>query len=192
MTRCQSRSNLRECPSQIAALLPGEQWRPVADYPGYFVSNMGRVCSVDRVVMRSNGAPQFCPGTLLRQKVKDSGHLVVSLSMRAKEYVHVLVLTAFKGPCPVGSESLHDDDCPSNNQLSNLSWGTRSSNLYDAIENGKKPIGEQNWNAKLTEESVRFIRANPDLSVTKLAVRFGVSRKAVDKVREFQTWRHVA
>lgn len=191
MSRRQSRTNLRTSPEQIAFAWPGEEWRPIAGYDGYFVSSYGRVCSVDRVVMRSNDSPQLCRGRILRPKTKNTGHLVVTLSMRNTEYVHLLVLKAFVGPCPEGCEGLHRDDNPTHNAVSNLRWGTRSQNLYDAISNGKKPVGEQNWNAKLTEDAVRFIRANPHLTLTGLANQFGVCRETIAKVRDFRMWRYV-
>ncbi|WP_434888944.1 NUMOD4 domain-containing protein [Bradyrhizobium sp. HKCCYLS2038] len=171
--------------------IPGEQWRQITGHDGYFISSRGRVCTIDRTVMRSNGSPQFCRGRVLRQKVKKSGHLVVTLGLRQIEYVHTLVLTAFVCPRPPGLEALHEDDNPANNLYHNLRWGTRSQNLNDAIGNGKKPVGEQNWNAKLTEDAVRFIRSNSHLSLTELANRFGVHRQTIAKIRDFRMWRYV-
>lgn len=182
---------LRTHPTLID-FIQGEQWRAIPGHDGYFVSSRGRVCSIDRIVTRSNGAPQFCRGRILRQKAKESGHLSVTLDMRQSEFVHTLVLTAFVCPRPPGLEALHEDDDPTFNFYHNLRWGTRSQNLVDAIRNCKKPVGEQNWNAKLTENDVRFIRANPHASATALGRRFGVSRSTIDKTREFRMWRHIA
>jgi hypothetical protein len=57
--------------------------------------------------------------------------------------VHVLVLTAFVGPCPDGNEALHFNDIPDDNRLSNLRWGTRSQNNHDAIRNGHRTYGRK-------------------------------------------------
>jgi len=38
-----------------------EIWKDVVNYVGYYkVSNFGRVKSLERTIMRSNGRPQFC------------------------------------------------------------------------------------------------------------------------------------
>lgn len=196
MTVPQKRDNLRTDPRQIAPLIgpPLETWRPVVGVEGYFVSDRGRVCSIDRVVMRPgvHGGEVFRRGRVLRPKRQGSGHLKVTLSACMQQFVHLLVLRAFVGPAPHGCEGLHGDDDTDNNTLSNLRWGTRTENLYDAIRNGKKPIGERNWNAKLTETDVRFIRANSHLSSTHLGRSFGVSRSAIDKIKEFRMWRHIS
>jgi hypothetical protein len=191
VSRRQTRSNLRTRPEQIVFVWPGEEWRPIAEYDGYFVSNHGRVCSVDRVVARSNGVPQFCHGRLLRPGAKADGHLTVSLTRYNSKQVHALVLNAFVGPCPDGCEGLHRDDNPTNNHLSNLRWGTRSANLHDAVRNGKVPIGEGKPQAKLTDDAVREIRANLHIGDHNLSKRFGVSAAAVKQVRDGITWKHV-
>lgn len=186
MTSRQSRETMRTEPGQIAVPMPVEAWRRTT-FESYFVSSYGRVCSVDRIV---NG--KLCRGRVLKPGTYPSGHKYVLLGRGNHQQVHVLVLTAFVGPCPEGHEGLHRDDNPANNWLLNLRWGTRSENLYDAIGNGKKPIGEQVYNSKLNEDAVRYIRANPQFSLNSLGVRFGVSAQAIKQVREFTTWKYVA
>lgn len=192
MTRRQARTNLQTEPEQIAGLYPSEEWRAIAEYDGYFVSNYGRVCSVDRVVMRSNGRALLCRGTLLRPGAQASGHVTVSLTRYNSKSVHVLVLEAFAGPCPDGCEGLHEDDNPTHNWFSNLRWDTRSANLYDAIRNGKKQTGERVYNSKLNNDAVRYIRANLHFSDHNLSKQFGVSAAAVKQVRDGITWKYVA
>ncbi len=51
-------------------------------------------------------------------------------------YVHVLVLTAFRGHCPAGMEGCHNDGDPKNNRLSNLRWDTHSANQKDGFRHG--------------------------------------------------------
>ena len=53
-------------------------------------------------------------------------------------FAHVLVLEAFKGPCPTGKESCHWDDDGLNNNIDNLRWDTRRRNVADAIRNGSR------------------------------------------------------
>ena len=55
---------------------------------------------------------------------------------KREEFVHVLVLKAFIGPCPDGTECCHNDGNPANNAISNLRWDTRSGNIFDAVRHG--------------------------------------------------------
>ena len=194
MSKRQDRSNLRTDPRQID-FIQGEQWRPIAEFPHYFVSSRGRVCSVDRVVPYEGeirrGRDILRRGRVLKPGTLPSGHKYVVFYGGYHRQVHRLVLEAFVCPCPPGLEALHEDDNPANNFYHNLRWGTRSNNLHDAIKNGKKPIGEQVYNSKLTEEAVRFVRANLHIGDHNLAKRFGVSAAAVKQVRDGVTWKHV-
>jgi len=187
MTKRQDRSNLRTSPYQIAGLTQFEVWRSVVGFAGYFVSCLGRVCGVDRII-----SGKIRHGQLLQPGTNLSGHKYAVLGRGNHKLVHMLVLESFVGPCPVGHEGLHFDDVPAHNWLSNLRWGTRSDNLHDAVRNGKKAIGEDISHAKLTNDAVRFVRANPGSSLHSLARQFGVSAAAIKQVRDCVTWRHVA
>ncbi len=126
-----------------------EQWLAIPGFEGrYEASDHGRIRSLDRVIAARNGSrwrpgQPGLPGTRrIRGRVLSpgrktaSGHLHVVLE-GVDRTVHSLVLETFTGPCPPGMEALHADDNPGNNRLSNLSWGTRSENSYDAIRNGR-------------------------------------------------------
>lgn len=65
-------------------------------------------------------------------------------------------------------------------------------NLHDAVRNGKKGLGENAPNAKLTEKDVQFIRTNANCTMNSLAMHLGVSCAAVRQVRLRNTWKHVA
>lgn len=114
-----------------------EKWKDVVGYKGlYQVSNQGKIRSLGRVRPDTS----FFPGRVLSQYETSSGHLQVSLSKYGKvkkRLSHVLVLEAFVGPCSDDHETCHVDDCPSNNKLSNLRWGTRLNNMRDRIVNDK-------------------------------------------------------
>lgn len=123
-----------------------ETWRSVPGYEGiYEVSDQGRVRSLDRTVRQSNGNLLNLKGRVLspgahRINRRPTGKKVVALCVNGKgrtEFVHRLVLMAFVGPPPVGTEGCHRDDEGSNNNLGNLYWGSRSENLYDAVRNNR-------------------------------------------------------
>jgi hypothetical protein len=101
--------------------LMDEQWLPVPGYEQYEVSDHGRVRHGTR---------------MLSLTPMDSGHLRVRITGDWQPLVHRVVLLAFRGPCPLGQEGLHDNDIPDDNRLTNLTWGTRSKNRHDAVRNG--------------------------------------------------------
>jgi len=111
-----------------------EVWLPVVGHEGsYEVSSHGRVRSLDRTVHRSTSSMRR-RGQLLRPCLTH-GYPTVNLS--AKTYqVHVLMLKAFVGPRPSGLYGCHNDDVRTNNVLSNLRWGTPSSNSQDKLRHG--------------------------------------------------------
>jgi hypothetical protein len=116
-----------------------EQWRPVVGYEGlYEVSDLGRVRSLPRVALRSNGVPYTIRERVLRPQ-RNSKHVNVTLykdGVAQTPLVHRLVLAAFVGPCPPGQQARHWDDVGTNNTLSNLLWGTPSDNQHDMVRNG--------------------------------------------------------
>lgn len=126
-----------------------------------------------------------------------SGHLRVTLSHPRKSYycVHALVLLAFVGPCPDGLECCHfPDRDPTNNQLTNLRYGTRQENHSDAVKHGTAPKGESHGCAKLTEALVRNMRTDRDTgeySLNQLADKYHVSKKTALLVTSKKIWKHV-
>lgn len=120
--------------------LTEEVWREAPRFEGlYLVSNFGRVRSVERTVIRSNGRPHKVVSKFRKPQVTRSGHLKIMLTRDGKqrgEFVHVLVLEAFVEPRPEGKIARHLDGDPSNNQVSNLAWGSHSENGHDAVRHG--------------------------------------------------------
>lgn len=119
-----------------------EEWRPVAGWEGHYeVSDHGRVRSVPRRVIGSDGRRCDMKGRVLAQQEKDWGHLVVTFhrggngpSRKRKTFtVHRLVCEAFNGSQPDGMWALHRDGDPKNNVAENLYWGTPKQNAQDSV-----------------------------------------------------------
>ena len=115
-----------------------EVWRNIPGYEGFYeVSNLGRVRSLCREILGSDGVVQRHRGRFIKGHVKSSGHIEVKLrtgnQSRDRWYVHRLVALAFVGPCPEGMEVCHYDGDPANNELGNLRYGTVSDNRYDSV-----------------------------------------------------------
>lgn len=130
-----------------------EIWRPVKEYEGYYeVSNLGRVRSIDRVVVDKTGRRQFKKGTLLNYRPDRQGYCIVSLSINRKyktKCVHTLVADAFI-PNPDNLPQVnHKDEVKSNNCVDNLEWCTAKYNANYGNRNKKvieTNIKNGNWN----------------------------------------------
>lgn len=104
-----------------------ENWKQIPSEPGYEVSDLGRVRSVDRVVQAKKG-PRRCPGKELKPGLSSNGYLTVACGFRNSRLVHELLLEAFFGPRPFGMIGFHRDDVRTDNTKDNLKWATPSSN----------------------------------------------------------------
>lgn len=117
-----------------------EIWKPIPGYPGYEVSNMGRVRS-----FKWNDIRILKPASY-------HGYLSVLLSNQNKKSlrrIHQLVMLAFVGPCPDGLEVCHGpDNDRANNRLDNLRYDTHKANIKDCTDQNRmgnftlKQVGE--------------------------------------------------
>ena len=97
--------------------------------------------------------------------------------------VHHLVLEAFVGKRPKGTEARHvNDRDPTNNRLDNLAWGTHRENEADKIRHGTSQHGERNAMCKLTDAQVNEIRASKELGRV-LSARYGVVEPQISRIR---------
>lgn len=108
---------------------------------------------------------------------------------------HRVVYELTRGPIPNGMYVCHTCDVPGCVNPAHLWLGTNSDNQLDASAKGRKnsPRGSLSGRAKLTEENVRAILAEPKRNgmQRELAERFGVSKWAINEVRKGRKWRHV-
>jgi hypothetical protein len=127
----------------------GYEWRPVPGFlDRYEVSDLGvvrSIPSVSHVKSRWGGMRTVRrSGQILKPRALPSGYLRVSLSGRAEQYIHTLVLTAFVGIRPDGMQCAHLDGNPANNCLSNLAWKTPVENNADKELHGTVMRGRSN------------------------------------------------
>lgn len=135
------------------------EWRPIPDFP-YEVSNQGRV-------RRTEAGTNTWQGRVLKGSPDRYGYIVVALCHRGKVRrwrVHRLVCIAFHGTSDL-PEVRHLDGDPSNNNVSNLAWGTPLQNAADRIRHGRsgrgkpQPSRKRHLQATLTEDQARQLRA---------------------------------
>lgn len=175
-----------------------EVWKAIPDWPGYEVSDQGRVRSYWKRP-GYGGGHCFIGNTpaILKPSLRGR-YLGVILSLygkRAMVSVHRLVLSVFKGPCPPGMEACHNDGRHTNNFLDNLRWDSSSRNQLDKHTHGTFPNakGEANPSAKLTEAEVLEIRrlaaqGHPQKALVK---SFNSSPAVISNIINRKAWRHL-
>ncbi len=152
-----------------------ENWLPIAEFNGlYEVSNRGNVRSSPR---------QGSKGGIVKPSIDARGYQKVSLYNKGRKarWVHRLVLEAFVGLSPEGTECCHGDGNPSNNHLTNLRWATRSENYRDAVRHGTAAIGERNGQTKVTPSALAEMRQMRACGAKhrEIAAEFGFSQQHV-------------
>ena len=182
----------RRRPAVPVVDLIGEVWRPIPDYPGYEVSNKGRVKSHKRLGV---DYPTLLAPIASREYLKVTLHYVEGGKRKSKkQFIHKLVLLAFTGPAGPSQVCLHNDGNPHNNCLTNLKWGTQRENAEDKRRHGTLLMGESHPNTTLTNADVeaiwKLLKTTP-LSYSKIGRKFGVSRHTVSRIAIGTTWGHV-
>jgi hypothetical protein len=131
-------------------------FKPIPGYEGiYEVSDSGEIMSLERTCLTKGGKTRSVSVKILRHVYDGDGYPMVSLAKEGKQKlhkVHRLVLLAFVGPKPDGQEGRHLDDVKTNNNLSNLCYGTGVQNWEDRKRNGNGVKGNKNPNSKFQKE----------------------------------------
>jgi hypothetical protein len=130
--------------AEALASFQAEEWRAVAAAPGYEVSSLGRVRSLDRSVVRG-GHLMRRRGQLLALKPHgtDGKYRQVYLGRRQYRLVHHLVLETFVGARPEGADGCHNNGDPADNRASNLRWDSRAGNIRDQLQHGTHPTASR-------------------------------------------------
>jgi hypothetical protein len=99
-----------------------EVWLPIVGFPGWEISDRGRVRGANNhrvVIPDADRYPRVC------------------LSGRQRR-VHVLMAETWLGPRPFGQQVLHADDQPANVAISNIRYGTPADNAADREHNHRQ------------------------------------------------------
>lgn len=178
-----------------------EEWRPIRGYEGYYeVSNLGRVRSLPREIVRTTGAVERRAGRVMKQHTAGKGYLFISLrrhGIKEQRYAHRVVAEAF---IP-GDTSLHVNhlDCnKTNNRADNLEWATPKANSQHAAANGRVVLPAETTLAifnpkkakKLTATAVEDIRLRAAQGETRrsLADRYGLRLCTVRSIVLHEIW----
>lgn len=166
-----------------------ENWMPIKDWPGYEVSDFGRVRSYwRRVGWRVFSILPDCEPAIIKGSF-GQGYPKVRLSnpneaTHTYTYVHLLVLEAFVGTRPDGMECCHRNGDRSDASLANLRWDTPKANQADKITHGTHLSGCSHHHAKLSDVQIReiFNLAQDGLPQSKIGKRFGVDQSTICRI----------
>ena len=150
-----------------------ENWKDIPGYEGmYQVSDLGRVKSLERKVIKSNGTPYNVVERIRKLSYDKDGYNVVNLlnnGDRKKHRVSVLVAICFLNHTPNGNTIVvdHINKDITNNSLDNLQLITQRLNLSkDKINKSSKYTGVyfdkkcKNWRASIFKNGKTFNLGN--------------------------------
>lgn len=104
---------------------------------------------------------------------------------------HRIVWQIENGEIPRGMHVLYSCDNPSCCNPKHLFLGTQKMNMKDKVKKKRQASGEKHGRAKLTiiqVEQIRKIRLIEGTSQRKLAVRFGVTQRAIRLILNHTHW----
>lgn len=175
-----------------------EIWKEIPNYDGaYAVSNLGRLKSLQRKIIRSDGKPYSVKEKIIHPHIT-KGYAQATLSYLGKKYyvgVHRLVALAFIPNLQNKPEINHIDGNKLNNCVSNLEWVTESENVRHAFNTGLRKTCY--GNRKLTDDDIKFIkdtyknRTSRFWGKKKIAEDLGISMSAIDFIIQGKTWKNV-
>lgn len=171
-------------------------------FPGYRVGDDGSVWTriATRAKSEGRGVEAFLSASWRElkpaERSKNSRYLFVTLYNSTRKWqasVHILVLLAFVGPCPVGMEGCHQDGNHKNNKLTNLRWGSRKSNALDRIKHGtqikgtKHPMAHQGMNYEVAK-AIRSEYDSGRYSMQQLAIKHQMSKSNICRIVQGKIW----
>ncbi len=173
-----------------------EIWKEIPGFPGYEVSNRGRVRSFWRRGKAGRG--QFHLANIPQKIVQPgyrSGYLFIKLFKEGNRFIysiHRLVLLVFTGSCPPGMESCHNDGIRTNNFFENLRWDTPANNDRDIKKHGTRK-GIKNHRARLNNVQVIQIRemASQGHFQREIAKKFSVHQGTISRIVLHKNWNHI-
>jgi hypothetical protein len=143
--------------------LPDEIWKDVVGYEGlYQVSNLGRVKSLERKFVTSDGKKMVKKERVLKPGKDSKGYLHIRFCINdhfPSFKVHRVVAKAFLGTSKSDMQVNHINGIKSDNRVENLEWVTPKENMdHRATVINQKPRGvrkhHNKWKAQTSMNGV--------------------------------------
>ncbi len=160
-----------------------EKWKPIAEYPGYEVSDQGRVRSVDRVI-------PFCSWTRTEKgKIfspvidKSTGYARVAIrknNVKKLVNVHRLVAKAFLDRKEGEDFVDHLNTIRTDNRIENLKWVTAKGNSNNPITREHHLHTARNKAVLQYDKNMNFIAEYESLQAAAIAT--GATRSHIGEV----------
>jgi len=133
-----------------------ENWKSMSEFPNYYVSNKGRIKSVDHITIDKNGKVLHQKGKILKQFSRSSQYKFVNIKNINGHFicrdVHRLVAQTFIPNLDNKPQVNHIDGNRTNNNVSNLEWVSAKENMQHAFTTGlinkEKQIQSHLYNAR--------------------------------------------
>jgi hypothetical protein len=171
-----------------------EIWKDIEGYEGYYqISNLARVKSLSRSIIRANGNIYNISEKFLNMGLNKDGYARVALSKNSKQtfmFIHRLVATYFIPNPDSKLEVNHKNGIKSDNSIQNLEWVSPSENVQHGYNIGLSKIGEDRYNSKLTNSDIVTIR-NSNLKQKELSEIYNVSQPVISRIISGITWKHL-
>ena len=168
--------------------MENEIWKDVVGYEGlYQVSNLGKLKSLKKTIIKSKGGKFSYPEKIMKTKF-DKNYERVGLSKNGvKKYflVHRIVAIAFLNNLNNKKTVNHINGVKSDNRVQNLEWNTLSENIKHAFDTKLKiPImGEKHYSTKISDEIVLKIKnEHKNLKQIEIAKLYSLSKTTISNI----------
>ena len=134
--------------------MENEVWKDIIGYENYYqISNLGRVKSLKRIIIRTDNKPYLQKETILKIAHNRKGYCHVHLTknfISKTKSVHRLVAEAFIPNLENKPQVNHIDGNKENNNVNNLEWCDNLYNMQHSIKiglrnNAREKIKESNY-----------------------------------------------
>lgn len=179
-----------------------ESWANIVGFEGYYkASTYGKIKSLSRLIIRSNGKNSGTSNFISNEKILKHGisktlYHSVSLMRDGIKYQNLvsrLIATTFLINPHNYPEVNHKKGIKSDNRASQLEWCNHSQNQKHAFDTGLHPgfinsKGELAPNSKLTAIQVDEIRLSVGVSQVKLAKKYNIDRTQIGRILNKKSW----
>lgn len=158
-----------------------ETWLPIPDIDGYVVSNLGRIRSIDRTMIRRDGKPLTIHGKELTQIVSNAGYKRVHIRNETRGRwvsVHRAVAMAFIPNVDGKREVNHKNGDKFDNSVENLEWVTPVENARHKYATG---LGTYADMSAVNEANKKPVTVDGDMqfgSITEAAAYIGCTESS--------------